>query len=173
VSTLSYLGMALLAMRRLPWLATISAALALAGWIPWAALMGIDDLAYDVAQRGSPASLAALWTTFNTDPVMSVFMYIYIIGHLLSAIFLGVVLNRARLIPRWAGWALILSSPVQIVAFAAFKDYPRFDVLLVACALLIVGSFPAALAMLQNKDGELPAPSVPETAKNAASQART
>jgi hypothetical protein len=34
---LGYLGMSLLGMRRAPWLATISAALSLVGWIPWAA----------------------------------------------------------------------------------------------------------------------------------------
>src|SRR5207237_2852299 len=45
---LGYLGMSLLGMRRAPWLATISAALSLVGWIPWAALMGIDDLASDI-----------------------------------------------------------------------------------------------------------------------------
>ncbi len=59
---LGYLGMSLLGMRRAPWLATISAALSLVGWIPWAALMGLDDLAYDIVQTGSTPQLAALWT---------------------------------------------------------------------------------------------------------------
>src|SRR6266704_5117721 len=49
---LGYLGMSLLGMRRAPWLATVSAALSLVGWIPWAALMGLDDLAYDIVQGG-------------------------------------------------------------------------------------------------------------------------
>src|SRR6266487_4538072 len=66
---LGYLGMSLLGMRRSPWLATISAALSLVGWIPWSALIGIDDLAYDIAQAGSPPQLVALWTQFNSDPV--------------------------------------------------------------------------------------------------------
>src|SRR3954449_11474700 len=60
-----YLGMALLGMRRAPWLATISAALSLVGWIPWAALMGLDALASDINQIGSTAQFAALWTHFN------------------------------------------------------------------------------------------------------------
>src|SRR5437764_12027773 len=59
---LGYLGMSLLGMRRSPWLATIAAALSLVGWIPWAALMGIDDLAFDIAQTGSTPQLARLWT---------------------------------------------------------------------------------------------------------------
>src|SRR6266566_2543947 len=50
---LGYLGMSLLGMRRAPWLATISAALSLLGWIPWPALMGLDALAYDITLVGS------------------------------------------------------------------------------------------------------------------------
>src|SRR5437764_14201634 len=68
---LGYLGMSLLGMRRAPWLATISSALSLVGWIPWAALMGLDSLAYDIGRTGSTPQLVALWTTFNGDAVMT------------------------------------------------------------------------------------------------------
>jgi hypothetical protein len=61
---LGYLGMSLLGMRRSPRLATISAALSLIGWIPWSALIGIDDLAYDIApgrqHTAARCALAAL-----------------------------------------------------------------------------------------------------------------
>src|SRR2546426_3057791 len=86
---LGYLGMSLLGMRRAPWLATISAALSLVGWIPWAALMGLDALAYDINQIGSTLQLAALWTHFNGDPVMTTYLWIYVIGHLVSAVVIG------------------------------------------------------------------------------------
>src|ERR1700730_9948218 len=55
---IGYLGMALLGMRHSPWLATISAMLGLLGWLPLAALVGIDDLAYDIALRGSNSQLS-------------------------------------------------------------------------------------------------------------------
>src|SRR5579885_1435283 len=71
---LGYLGMSLLGIRRAPWLATISAALSLVGWIPWAALMGLDSLAYDINLVGSPPQFAALWTRFNGDVVMTTFL---------------------------------------------------------------------------------------------------
>src|SRR5216110_727598 len=93
---LGYLGMSLLGMRRAPWLATISAALSLVGWIPWAALMGLDDLAYDINQIGSTGQFAALWTHFNGDPVMTIYLWIYVIGHLLSAVLIGFTLGRLR-----------------------------------------------------------------------------
>lgn len=150
---LGYLGMALLGMRRSPWLATISAALGLVGWIPFAALVGIDDLAYDIALKGSTPQFAALWTSFNGDALMNAFLYTYAAGHLLSTVLLGVLLGRTRLIPVSAVWALILSSPLTIVAFVNDQQY-RSIVSPLICGLLILGSLPAVLAMATNKDQE-------------------
>ncbi len=155
---LGYLGMSLLGMRRAPWLATISAALSLVGWIPWAALMGLDDLAYDIVQTGSTPQLAALWTHFNSDAVMTTFLLIYVIGHLLSAVLIGIMLGRLRLVPAWAAWAFALTSPLTIVIILVhtlvFQDVLKYLI----CALWIIGAIPAALAMLANKDLAHPAP---------------
>ncbi len=155
---LGYLGMSLLGMRRAPWLATISAALSLVGWIPWAALMGIDDLAYDIDRAGSTPQLAALWTHFNGNVVMTTYLLIYIIGHLLSAVFIGFMLGRLRLVPAWAAWAFALTSPLTILIFPVhsivFQDVLKYLI----CALWIIGAIPAALAMLTHKDLTQPAP---------------
>ena len=156
---LGYLGMSLLGMRRAPWLATISAALSLVGWIPWAALMGLDDLAYDINQIGRTAQFVALWTHFNGDPVMTIYLVIYVIGHLLSAVVIGFMLGRLHLIPAWAAWAFALTSPLTITIILihnlVFQDILKY----LLCALWIVGAIPAALAMLTNKDLAPSAPS--------------
>jgi hypothetical protein len=156
---LGYLGMSLLGMRRAPWLATISAALSLVGWIPWAALMGLDALAYDINQIGSTPQFAALWTHFNGDAVMTTFLLIYVIGHLASAVLIGFMLGRLRLIPAWAAWAFALTSPLTIpiilVHSLIFQNVLKYLV----CALWIIGAIPTALAMLTNKDLALSAPS--------------
>ena len=57
---LGYLGMSLLGFRRMPGLATICAALSLVGWIPWAALIVLDDLAITIDQTGNTPQLTAL-----------------------------------------------------------------------------------------------------------------
>ena len=156
---LGYLGMSLLGMRRAPWLATISAALSLVGWIPWAALMGIDDLAYDIDLAGSTPQFVALWRHFNGNAVMTTYLLIYIIGHLLSAVLIGFMLGRLRLIPAWAAWAFALTSPLTILIILihslVFQDVLKYLI----CALLFIGAIPAALAMLTNKDQAYPAPS--------------
>jgi hypothetical protein len=114
---LGYLGMSLLGMRRAPVLATVCVALSLIGWIPWAALIVLDDLAVSINQMGSSAQLDALWAHVNGDPVMSTFLLIYIVGYLLSAVLIGLMLGRLHIIPVWAAWAFALTSPLTIVIF--------------------------------------------------------
>jgi hypothetical protein len=154
---LGYLGMSLLGMRRSPWLATISAALSLVGWIPWSALIGIDALAYDIAQTGSTPELAALWTRFNSDAVMLTYLLIYVVGHLFSAVLIGIMLGRLRLVPAWAAWAFALTSPLTMIYFSTHITDLRYVLRDLICALWIIGAIPAALAMLNNKDLAQPA----------------
>jgi hypothetical protein len=149
---LGYLGMSLLGMRRAPGLATLAAALSLVGWIPWSALMGIDLLAYDIVQAGPTPELGALWVRFNGDAVMVTYLLIYIVGHLLSAVLIGILLGRLRLVPAWAAWAFALTSPLTMAYFVTHVAEVRYVLRAVICALWIVGAAPAALAMLRGRD---------------------
>jgi hypothetical protein len=155
---LGYLGMSLLGLRHAPWLATISAALSLIGWIPWAALISLDDLAYDIDRAGNTPQMTALWTHFNGDTVMTTFLLIYIIGHLLSAVLIGIMLGRPRLIPVWSAWAFALTSPLTIALIVVHMVTFQSVVKYLLCALWIIGTFPAALAMLNNTDLGHPVP---------------
>jgi hypothetical protein len=149
---LGYLGMSLLGMRRSPWLATASAALSLVGWIPWAALIGIDDLAYNIAQVGSTPQLSALWMRFNGGAVMVTYLLIYVIGHLVSAVLIGIMLGKLRLVPAWAAWAFALTSPLTMAYFSVHVLSARYVLRYLLLALWIVGAIPAAIAMFKNRD---------------------
>jgi hypothetical protein len=149
---LGYLAMSLLGMRRKPGMAFICAALSLIGWIPWAALIVLDDMAVAIHQTGSTPQLEALWARINGDPVMTTFLLIYVIGHLLSAVLIGYMLGRLRIIPVWAAWAFALTSLFTILIFpihiSAVQDVLKYLI----CAFLIVGAIPAAFAMLRGQD---------------------
>lgn len=149
---LGYLGMSLLGMRRAPGLATLAAALSLVGWIPWSGLIGIDALAYDIARIGSTPQRAALWMRFNDDAVMVTYLLIYVIGHLLSAVVIGILLARLRLVPLWAAWAFALTSPLTMACFATHVVVARYVLRDLIGALWILGAIPAALAMLRTHD---------------------
>src|SRR5207244_12690816 len=124
-----------------------------------ASLLSLDDLAYNIDSGGSTAQLVALWKHFNGDAVMTTFLLIYIIGHLLSAMLIGFMLGRLRLVPAWAAWAFALTSPLTMLLFPVhnivFQDVLKYLI----CALWIIGAIPAALAMLRHKDLAPPVPS--------------
>jgi hypothetical protein len=68
---LGYLAMSRFGTRRAPNLVFISASLSLIGWIPWAALIVLDDLAITVDQTGKMSHLTAVWIRLNDDPYMT------------------------------------------------------------------------------------------------------
>jgi hypothetical protein len=149
---LGYLGMSLLGMRRKPVMAFICAALSLIGWIPWAALIVLDDMAVTIHLTGSTPQLAALWARINGDPVMTTFLLIYVVGHLLSAVLIGYMLGRLRIIPVWAAWAFALTSLFTILIFPIHISVIQDILKYLTCAFLLVGAIPAAFAMLRGRD---------------------
>lgn len=139
------IGLAYLAYPRTPWLATTGGLLALVGWLPFPALAALDDLTSTMAQPPGSGSYAQLLDRFSTDAVMSAYLMVYIVGHLVAYVLLGVALHRARAIPRWAAWSIIASSPLTLAAFA-LPGSPR-AIGGVALGLLLAGSLSAARAM--------------------------
>src|SRR5260370_34425424 len=111
-----------------------------------------------MGRTGSTPQVAALSTPSNVDPFMTIYLLIYMIGHLLSAVLIGFMLGRLRSVPAWAAWAFALTSPLTILIFPVhnlvFQDVLKYLI----CALLIIGAIPAALAMLRHKDLTPPDP---------------
>ncbi len=151
-----YLGLSLLGMRRSPWLATACVILSFLGWLPWPALVGIDNLAYLIAQAGPTPQLNALWIQFNGSAVMSVFLVVYVISHLIVSVLIAIMLGRQRLIPAWAAWALALTSPFTMASILVHVTGAVYVLRTINLALFVAGMVPAAVAMLQGKDLEEP-----------------
>jgi hypothetical protein len=150
-----FLGMTLLALRRSPWLATIGGFLALSGTTALIVFVGQDVLTHLMAQMGSGPQLVTLWDRFNTDPVITAYLYIFIIGQLLGTLLLGIGLGRTHMIPAWAAWAIILRTPVQI---AGFVTHIGLSIEIITYGLLFIGCIPIALALLKSSKEGLPPP---------------
>ncbi len=71
------------------------------------------------------------------------------IGHQLAYVLLGVALLRARVIPRWAAWLIMVSAPVMgPIAYGTKVGLLQ----ILGYVLIFIGSVPAALAMLKRRD---------------------
>ena len=145
----SVVGLAGLALRRSPWLATIGGGLGLIGWLPWSALAAQDDLTFQMAQMGGGPQFVELWNRFTTDRTMGALTLIYVICHLSGYVLLGIALARARIIPTWAAWSLVLTSPITLIAFPTHLH----ELLYLVIALWFVGSVPAAVAVWRSRFG--------------------
>ena len=145
----SVVGLAGLALRRSPWLATIGGGLGLIGWLPWSALAAQDDLTFQMAQMGGGPQFVELWNRFTTDRTMGALTLIYVICHLSGYVLLGIALARARIIPPWAAWSLVLTSPITLIAFPTHLH----ELLYLVIALWFVGSVPAAVAVWRSRFG--------------------
>lgn len=148
-----FLGMTELAMRRSPWLATIGGFLSLTGFIGYGLIsMWQVELSYHSALLGGGKLLATLYDQINADPVQVILLLVFIIGHLIGPMLLGIALVRARLIPAWAMWVLILRIPLQAAGFIA-KIGLTMEIY--TYGLLFIASIPVAFALLTFRDEEM------------------
>ncbi|MFF4778513.1 hypothetical protein ACFY05_37390 [Microtetraspora fusca] len=142
---LGAVGLAYLTYARAPWPATIGGLLAVVGWLPFSALTALDDLMRAMAQLPDSGSYATLLDRFANDAVMGGYLLVYIVGHLVAYVLLAIALRRAGVIPSWAAWSMLASSPLTVAVFVL----PGRPLVLgdVALTLLVIGSIPAARAM--------------------------
>ena len=73
----------------------------------------------------------------------------WVIGHLLGYLLVGMALLRARVIPQWATW-LIMVSALVMGPLAYGTGLGLLQIL--GYLLVSIGSIPAALAMLKMRD---------------------
>jgi hypothetical protein len=163
VYPLSYIGLGLLAMKRAPWLSTIGIACGFVGSIPWGAFADQSFLLNTMAHLRHDTLFATLVNSyFSINPEAYVMSAGWVIGHLFGYVLLGIALARARVIPQWAAWLLIV-SPLLMGPLAYGTGLGLLQVL--GYVLVFVGSVPSALVMLKVSDkqaweprGEKPMP---------------
>jgi len=119
---------------------------AVVAWVGFSSLFASvaigDYLAQAAPTAGTPTSTtAALLDAVNVLPATATASIVFVIGHILGGILLGIALWRV--IPAWAAVALAFSQPLHFV-FAVFVPNHLLDG--VAWALTAVGFAAAAIA---------------------------
>ena len=104
-------------------------------------------------------TLTTLYST--THPTSAVAEGLFVLGHVIGTIILGVALWRSRRIPRWAALLTIVSQPLHFVAAVVLVS-PSLDLL--AWGMNAIGFATAAVAILGTADHEWDLPPAPYTA---------
>jgi len=116
----------------------------------WSSVAGSDNVALAAARLGlSPASTGRLLDSMGNITPIGLGSDLFVLGHIVGLILLGIALWRSRAIPAWAALALALSQVFHFM-FAVIVPVHALDGL--AWAVTAVGFGAAALALLRDPD---------------------
>lgn len=126
---------------RLTWWAV---ALLTPAYLSLGGLVGQDALLWSGHDAGlGLQSLARLYD--HTHPALLVATVVFVVGHVVGTVLLGLALLRSRRVPAAFAWALTVSQPLHLLAFAVLGVQP-LDVF--AWVLTALGMGAAAAALL-------------------------
>lgn len=123
---------------RLGWVAAV---IAIGTTVPGVAYVLAPDVLYVGAINGDVTARAI--DAYNASAVVSVATIVFLVGHVLGLILLGIALWRAGSVPRWAGVCLA-SSPILEIGGSLIDIRP----VVVIAYLLLVAAFSACAAAL-------------------------
>jgi hypothetical protein len=139
----------LAALRGAPRLATVALLIAIPGWSAAFAFPDTDGLAAVLASSGIPqADAVELYASVGefSRPSQGFAVLLFVVGHIVGTVLLGVALWRSRAVPRFAAAALAISQPLHFVAFVILMNN---TVDAVAAFLTALGFGAAGIAYLR------------------------
>ena len=162
VAVLTLLPGALAAIRLLrrytPLLATWIAALLVPGYLGMTALIVADAGTLGAIDLGLPAGqVTELSDATFAVPTMTILVLLFVVGHIVGTLLLGVAAFRARLMPRPVAGALAVSQFVHLAA--VIGGWPVVDLL--AWTTTAVGMAFLARVVLRTPDDEWDLPPLP------------
>ena len=135
-----------------PRLAPVAVGMFLVGWLFVLGPVMLDRVELQLATSGMPREEAvALVGRLEDDAGISVIFGVFIIGHTLGAILLGVALARARFVPIWAAGSIVIAAVLHPIARVGLGS-KWLDV--VAFALLALGLAVTGVRVLRMTDDE-------------------
>ena len=152
---------------RAPRLTLVGGAVAFTGWLAGLISLGASDLLYDhAAQLADRASAVSLVHAVTSDAAFVLPEILFVVGHMLGLVLLGIALWRSRAVPRWAA---------ALVGLAPLAQVPVHDSgagSAVAYGLFLIGMGACAVALLRAPAGSVRA-SFSETPAETAGHRRT
>jgi hypothetical protein len=155
VYPISYIGLGMVSMRHSAWWSTIGIGF---GWIGSIAWGFIADAIFTLNMNirlGQDASFKVLQKAYISNPMILIVATGWVIGHWGAYVLLGIAHWRARVIPRWASFLIIISGPLMgpIAYGLTIASGINLGILQVlGFAFVCIGSIPAALALLRTSD---------------------
>jgi hypothetical protein len=116
----------------------------------WSTVAGSDNVALAAARIGvSPALTGRLLDSMGAIPAIGLGSDLFVIGHILGLVLIGIALWRGRVLPSWAALLIAVSQVLHFI-FAVIVPVHALDGL--AWGLTAVGFAVAALTLVRESD---------------------
>ncbi len=151
------LGAGYVARRGAPVLAAVGAIMCFVGWCQGGATVNTDYLVTQLGHSGfGQAEIVRISDALQTGAVAMVAGLIWLAGHIVGMVLIGIALGRAGIVNWWVAIALIISQPIHFIA-AVIIPSRLLDVTL-GWGLTTLASFMVSLAILRmsNDTWDLP-----------------
>lgn len=108
-------ALAQLTRRAAPRLTAVGLALVVPGYLSLGGLLASDHVLWSGHAAGlQPEATAALLD--NAHPTIGISLGVFVLGHVIGTVLLGIALSLSGRVPRWAGVALAVSQPLHFLA---------------------------------------------------------
>ncbi|HWM73324.1 MAG TPA: DUF4386 family protein [Nocardioides sp.] len=133
---------------RVPRLTAVALALTVPGYLMLPLLAGLDHPVWMAAESGaSQATAVALLEAAH--PSYAIATGIFVVGHVLGTVLLGVAMLRSGLVPAWAAIATIVSQPLHFFAAVIVPNHALDGF---AWGLNALGFAAAAVAIIRTRN---------------------
>jgi hypothetical protein len=120
-------------------------ALAVSGYLSLSMFVGYDQLLWSVA-ASDLSTRDAVAVAGAVHPAVDVSIGVFVVGHVIGTVLLGLAMLRSGRVPAWSAWALAVSQPLHFVATVVLGS-PEVD--FVAWALTALGMAMVARALVK------------------------
>ncbi len=129
-----------------PRLTSWAVGLAVPGYLALAVMLASDQVLWSAQEAGlSATQAAALFSAAH--PTIGIAIGIFVVGHVVGTVLLGIALLRSGRVPAWAGCVTAVSQPLHFVA-TVFLGSPQVD--FAAWSLTAVGMAMVARELLRH-----------------------
>ncbi len=128
-----------------PRMTTWALALTVPGYLSLSMFVGYDQLLWSVA-ASDLSTRDAVAVAEAVHPAVDVSVGVFVLGHVIGTVLLGLAMLRSGRVPAWSGWALAVSQPLHFVATVILGS-PEVD--FIAWGLTAVGMAMVARALLK------------------------
>jgi hypothetical protein len=140
------LAVARLSRENAPRLTAWALALAVPGYLAMGLMLGYDHLVWS-ATHASLSTADAAAVIDAAHPALEVSMAVFVLGHVVGTVLLGLALLRSGRLPAWVGWGIAVSQPLHFIA-TVFLGSPQVD--FVAWTMTAVGMAVAGRELLKD-----------------------